>query len=73
MPVDLADVPAVAWDAQWEFGSTVLVTWAVTHGPAGNVSPDAFVTSRCSATTGDCRVLPSDIGVPLSALAHPGG
>ena len=73
VPVDPADVPAVAWDAQWESGSTVLVTWAVTHGPDGFVTVDDFVTSRCSATTGDCQVLPRDIHMPLSALAHPGG
>ena len=73
LPVDPADVPAVAWDAQWESGSTVLVTWAVTHGPDGEVSPDDFVTSRCFAPTGHCSVLPREIDVPLSALAHPGG
>ena len=71
--VDPADVAAVAWDAQWESGSTVLVTWAVTHGPAGYVTEDDFVTYRCSATSGDCQVLPRDIDVPNSALSHPGG
>jgi hypothetical protein len=73
VPVDPADVPAVAWDAQWESGSTVLLTEAVTTGRAGAVSPDAFVTYRCSAVTGDCRALPSEVNPPLSALAHPGG
>lgn len=73
VPVDPADVPAVAWDAQWESGSTVLVTWAVTTGPAGYVTEDDFATYRCSATTGECHDLPREIGVPLSALAHPGG
>ncbi len=73
VPVDPAEVRAVAWDAQWESGSTVLVAWAVTHGPDGEVSPDDFVTSRCFALTGSCSVLPREIDVPLSALAHPGG
>jgi hypothetical protein len=73
VPVRPADVPAVAWDAQWESGSTVLVTWAVTHGPDGQVSVDDFVTYRCFARTGSCSVLPRDVDVPLSALAHPGG
>ena len=73
VPVAPADVPAVAWDAQWESGTTVLVTWAVTHGPAGEVDVDAFVTYRCSATSGDCQTLPKDMDVPNSALAHPGG
>ena len=70
--VDPADVAAVAWDAQWESGSTVLVTWAVTHGPAGEVTEDDFVTYRCSATSGDCQVLPRDRRA-VSAPNHPGG
>ena len=73
VPVDPADVPAVAWDAQWESDSTVLVTSAVTVGPKGEVSVDAFVTYRCSAFTGECRALPAEVSPPLSALAHPGG
>ena len=73
VPVDPADVPAVAWDAQWESGSTVLVTSAVTVGPKGEVSVDAFVTYRCSAVSGDCRALPTELDPPISALSHPGG
>jgi hypothetical protein len=73
MPVDPADVPQVAWDAQWESESTVLLTWAVTEGPNGEVSPTAFVVHRCSALTGDCRVLPAGISVPSSLGNHPGG
>ena len=59
VPVDPADVPAVAWDAQWETGSTVLVTWAVTHGPAGEVSRGRRSSRpgapRPPATAGSCR------------------
>ena len=73
VPVTPTDVPRVAWDAQWESGSTVLVTWAVTEGPNGEVGPDAFVIHRCSAVTGDCRVLPEGMGVPSSVGDHPGG
>ncbi len=73
LPVDPADVAAVAWDAQWETGSTVLVTSAVTVGPKGEVSVDAFVTHRCFAPTGYCSVLTTEIRPPNSALNHPGG
>ncbi len=73
VPVDPADVPQAAWDAQWESESTVLLSWAVTEGPNGEVSPDASVVHRCSALTGDCRVLPAGISVPSSLGNHPGG
>jgi hypothetical protein len=73
VPIDPTDAPQVAWDAQWESESTVLLTWAVTEGPNGEVSPAAFVIHRCSALTGDCRVLPEGISLPSSAGNHPGG
>lgn len=73
VPVDPTDVPQVAWDAQWESESTVLLTWAVTEGPNGEVDPATFVIHRCSALTGDCRVLPEGISLPSSAGNHPGG
>jgi hypothetical protein len=71
VPVDPTDVPRIVWDAQWESSASVLVTSAVTAN--GAVSLDAFASHRCSAVTGDCRVLPAGIALPLSAGARTGG